>query len=166
MHERPRIEKLRRGHAVDVFDCGKAPLNRFLSRHALQSQQAGSSNTYVACEGDEIVGFYSLAYGQIEFADAPERLTKGVARHPVPIMLLARLAIARTHQGKGMGSGLLKDAIIRTLQAAEIAGLRAICVHAKDAEARSFYERYDFAPSPTDPLHLVLMLKDVRTMSQ
>lgn len=157
-----RIEKLRRDHPVDGFDCGKASLNRFLSRHALQSQQAGASTTYVAMHGDQLVGFYSLTYGHVEYAEAPERLTKGLARHPVPVMLLARLAVARSHHGKRIGAGLLKDAMLRTLQAAEIAGLRAVLVHAKDDEARAFYERFDFVPSPTDPHHLIVLLKDVR----
>jgi GNAT superfamily N-acetyltransferase len=159
-----RIEKLRRDHPVDGFDCGKEPLNRFLSRHALQSQQAGASTTYVAMHGHQLVGFYSLAYGHVEYADAPERLTKGLARHPVPVMLLARLAVARSYHGKRIGAGLLKDAMLRTLQAADIAGLRAILAHAKDDAARVFYERFEFVPSPTDPHHLMVLLKDVRAL--
>ncbi len=159
-----RIEKLRRAHAVQGFDCGKEALNRFLERHALQSQQAGATTTYLALHGDEVVGFYSLSVGQVEYADAPERLIKGLARHPVPVMLLARMAVASNHQGKRLGAGLLKDAMLRTLQASEIAGLRAFVVHAKDDEARAFYERFDFIPSPTDPYHLALLLKDVRAL--
>jgi len=100
--------------------------------------------------------------GQVEYADAPERLTKGIARHAVPIMLLARLAVALGQQGRGIGSGLLKDAMRRTLQAADIAGIRAFAVHAKDDEARAFYERFDFVPSPADPYHLFVLLKDLR----
>jgi len=96
--------------------------------------------------------------------DAPERLKKGLARHPVPIMLLARLAIAASWHGQGLGSGLLKDAMLRTLQAAEIAGIRAFAVHAKDHAARAFYERFDFVPSPSDPYHLFRLLKDVRAV--
>lgn len=159
-----RIEKLRRDHAVEGFDCGKAALNRFLERHALQSQQAGATTTYLALQGDEVVGFYSLSVGQVEYADAPERLTKGLARHPVPVMLLARMAVASGHQGRKLGAGLLKDAMLRTLQASEIAGIRAFVVHAKDDEARAFYERFDFVASPTDAYHLVLLLKDVRAL--
>jgi GNAT superfamily N-acetyltransferase len=156
------IEKLQRAHNVESFDCGKEPLNRFLTRFAFQNQQANASQTYVALSGDEIVGFYTLVVGQVEYADAPERLTKGLARHPVPIMLLARLAVARAWQGKRLGSGLLKDAMLRTLQAAGIAGIRAFAVHAKDDEARAFYERFDFIPSPADPYHLFILLKDGR----
>jgi GNAT superfamily N-acetyltransferase len=159
-----RIEKLGRHHAVEGFDCGKAALNRFLERHALQSQQAGAATTYLALRGDNIVGFYSLAVGQVDYADAPDRLTKGLARHPVPIMLLARLAVASNFQGMKLGAGLLKDAMLRTLQAAEIAGVRAFVVHAKDDEARAFYERFDFIASPTDAYQLMLLMKDVRAV--
>jgi len=159
-----RIEKLRRDHAVENFDCGKDGLNRFLVRHALQSQQSGASQTYVALSADDLVGFYSLVFGQVEYEGAAERLTKGLARHPVPVMILARLAVAAQWQGRGIGAGLLKDAMLRTVQAAAIAGIRALVVHAKDEQARAFYERFDFAPSPSDPWHLFVLLKDVRAM--
>jgi GNAT superfamily N-acetyltransferase len=115
--------------------------------------------------GDEVVGFYTLVVAQVEYNDAPARLAKGLARHPIPLMLLARLAIASAWQGRGLGAGLLKDAMLRTLQAAEIAGIRALAVHANDDAARSFYERFDFIASPTDPYHLYLLLKDVRTLA-
>jgi GNAT superfamily N-acetyltransferase len=159
-----RIEKLQRGHAVEGFDCGSEALNRFLIRHALQYEQAGASRTYVALDDIEIAGYYTLVVGQVEHAAAPERLKKGLARHPVPIMLLARLAIATHWQGKGLGSGLLKDAMLRTLQAADIAGIRAFAVHAKDDQARAFYERFDFVASPSDPYHLFRLLKDIRAI--
>jgi len=159
-----RIEKLHRGHALEGFDCGREALNRFLIRYALQNQQAGASQTYVAMAGAEVVGYYTLVVGQVEYDGAPERLRKGLARHPVPIMLLARLAIAANWQGKGLGSGLLKDAMLRALQAADIAGIRAFAVHAKDDEARAFYERFDFIPSPSDPYHLFRLLKDIRAV--
>lgn len=161
-----RIEKLQRIHNVEGFDCGQEALNRFLTRYALQNQQAGASQTYVALSGEEVIGFYSLVVGQIEYADAPERLTKGLARYPVPIMLLARLAAKLDWQGKGIGSGLLKDAMLRTLQAAAIAGIRAFAVYAKDDHARAFYERFDFVASATDPFHLFILLKDVRSALQ
>ena len=157
-----RIEALRREHAVDAFDCGKEALNRFLARYALQNQQAGASRTYVAIRDGEVLGYHSLVFGQAAVDDAPERLRKGVARHPVPLMVLARLAVATPAARQGIGSGLLKDALRRTLAAADIAGLRALAVHAKDDEARRFYEHFDFVASPTDPLHLFVLLKDVR----
>ncbi|MHA3790496.1 GNAT family N-acetyltransferase [Sphingomonas sp. YL-JM2C] len=157
-----RIEKLDRVHAVEGFDCGKDALNRFLTRNALQSQQAGASNTYVALDRERVVGFYSLVVGEVAYAEAAERLKKGLARHPVPVMLLARLAVVSDYQGKRLGAGLLKDAMVRTLQAADLGGIRALIVHAKDDEACGFYERYGFEPSPTDAYHLFILLKDVR----
>lgn len=162
MSEPPRIEKLRRGHPIDAFDCGRDALNLFLIRHAFQSQQASASQTYVALVGDAVVGFYTLVVAQVEYDAAPERLGKGLARHPIPLMLLARLAVATTWHGKGFGAGLLKDAMLRTLHAADIAGIRALAVHAKDDEARGFYERFDFVPSPSDSHHLFILLKDIR----
>lgn len=162
MNNPPVIEKLHRSHKVEGFDCGREALNRFLVRYALPNQQANASQTYVALADADIVGFYTLVFGQVQFEDAPERLTKGLARHPVPIMLLARLAVSVAWQRKGMGKGLLKDALLRTLQAANIAGLRAFAVHAKDEEARAYYEQFDFIPSPSDPFHLFILLKDIR----
>jgi GNAT superfamily N-acetyltransferase len=164
MSDQLRIEKLRRDHHVDQFDCGQEALNRFLIRYAFQNQQAEASQTYVAPVGDEVVGFYTLVVAQIEYDDAPERLGKGLAKHPIPLMLLARLAIATSWQGKGLGSGLLKDAMLRTLQAADIAGIRALAVHAKDDDARAFSGRFGFVPAPTDPYHLFVLLKDVRAI--
>jgi GNAT superfamily N-acetyltransferase len=157
-----RIEKLQREHEVDEFDCGRNALNRFLARYALQNDRAGASQTYIALADETVVGYYTLVVGQVKHAFAPERLTEGLVRHPVPIMLLARLAVARSWQGKGLGSGLLKDAIARTLQAADIAGIRAFAVHAKDDEARAFYEHFAFSPLPSDPYHLFRLLKDIR----
>jgi len=157
-----RIEKLRRDHPVEHFDCGREPLNRYLIRYAWQNQQAGSAQTYVGLDGDTVIGYYALAVGQVSPEQALRRLTKGLARHPIPIMLLARMAVDLRWQGQGVGKALLRDALERTLQAADIAGIRAFAVHAKDEQARSFYERFDFVPSPTDPLHLFLLLKDVR----
>ncbi len=165
MADHPRIEKLRRDHPVDAFDCGREALNRFLIRYAVPGQQAGASQTYLGLSGEEIVGFYTLVVGQVAYDDAPERLTKGLARYPVPLMLLARLAVSVAWQGKGVWAGLLKDAMCRTLQAADIAGIRAFAVHAKDDEARAFYADFGFIPSPSDPLHLFVLMKDTRRIA-
>ena len=160
-----RIEKLHRSHNVDLFDCGQPDLNRFLIRFALGNQQASASQTYVAiADQSEILGFYTLVVGQVSFDDAPQRLKKGLARHPVPIMLLARLAIDRRWHGQGLGSGLLKDAVKRTLQAADIAGIRALVVHAKDANAAAFYQHFNFVSAPSDPHHLYVLLKDLAAL--
>ena len=157
-----RIEKLRPDHLIEGFDCGREELNRYLWRYAWVNQQAGAGQTYVGLVGEVVVGYYTLAVGQVSRDLAPGRLTKGLARHPVPIMLLARLAVASTYQRQGVGKALLRDAMQRTVQAADIAGIRAFAVHAKDEEARRYYERFDFIPSPTDPMHLFVLLKDVR----
>lgn len=162
MSDTRRIEKLRRDHLVEGFDCGREALNRYLRRYAWQNQQAGAAQTYLGIADEAIIGYHTLAVGQVTIDDAPARLTKGLAKHPVPIMLLARLATDRRWQGQGVGRALLKDAIQRTLQAADIAGIRALAVHAKDREARRFYEHFDFVPSPTDPLHLFILPKDLR----
>lgn len=159
-----RVEKLTRGHAVDAFDCGQEALNRFLVRYALANQQANASQTYVGLADDMVIGFHTLVVGEVAHADAPERLSKGLARHPVPVMLLARLAVSSRWQGRGVGAGLLRDAVIRTIRAADIAGIRALVVHAKDDEARNFYRRFDFQDSPTDPLHLFALMKDLRNL--
>jgi GNAT superfamily N-acetyltransferase len=159
------IEKLARHHAVEDFDCGQAALNRFLLRFALSSQQANAAQTYVGLADAEIVGFYTLVVGEVAYADAPERLTQGLARHPVPLMLLARLAVGVRWQGRGIGAGLLKDAMRRTVQVAEIVGIRALAAHAKDAVARAFYAHFGFVASPTDPLHLFILTKDLRRVT-
>ncbi len=159
-----RVEKLHRRHAVDAFDCGEEPLNRFLLRYALPNSQANASQTYVGLADDAVIGFYTLVVGEVAYEGAPERLTKGLARHPVPIMLLARLAVSLDWQGKGVGAGLLRDAILRTLQAADIAGIRAFMVHAKDEHASAFYRHFGFEPSPSDPLHLYALIKDLQRL--
>ena len=157
-----RIEKLTRQHPVDDFDCGEDALNRFLSRFAFPNQQANASQTYIGLADSAIVGFYTLVVSEVTYDDAPERLKKGLARHPVPLMLLARLAVSQEWQGKGVGSGLLKDAMLRTTQAAEIGGIRAMAAHAKNDTACAFYEHFGFIPSPTDPLHLFVLTKDLQ----
>jgi GNAT superfamily N-acetyltransferase len=159
-----RIEKLGREHVLGAFDCGQPDLNAWLMKYALQNQSASSAQTYVGLVNSTVVGYYSLAVGQVEYADAPERLRKGLAMHPVPIMLLARLAVHKQWQGKGVGRALLRDAILRTVQASEIAGIRALVVHAKDDAAKRYYEQFDFVSSPTDPLHLFVLLKDLRRL--
>lgn len=159
-----RIEKLQPHHAVEAFDCGQEALNLFLRKHALQNQRSGGSQTYVGLVDETVIGYYALAVGSVEQEQAPERVRKGLAKHSIPIMLLARLSVDLHWQRKGVGAALLKDAILRTLQAADIAGIRAFVVHAKDEDARKFYERFDFLPSPSDPLHLFMLLKDVRKL--
>ncbi len=158
------VRKLAATDPVDAFDCGQPALNQFLQRYALASQKAHSAQTYVCCQGDAVAGFYSLAVGSAEPAGVPPRVMKGLARHPVPVMVLARLAVDVAHQRRGLGRALLKDALLRTAQAAGIAGIRCLLVHAKDDAARQWYESWEFEPSPTDPYHLFLLLKDLKAL--
>ena len=155
------IEKLRRDHVLDSFDCGKEDLNHFLKRQAWNNQQANSAQTYVLAKGLRVSGYYSLAAGSVTHDEATERVKKGLARHPVPVILLARLAVDVALNGKGIGSALLKDALVRTAQAADTIGARALLVHAKDDTAKAFYQHFDFEPSPSDPYHLLLIIKDL-----
>jgi GNAT superfamily N-acetyltransferase len=156
------IEKLHRSHTVDQFTCGQPELDRFLIRHALRAQQAHSSQTYIGVSGSEIVGFYTIVAGEVHHADAPERVIKGMPRHPIPVLVLARLAVHTKSQGSGIGSGLLLDALGRTLQVADVIGVRALAVHAKDDCAISFYRHFGFTPSPSDARHLFMLIKDIR----
>lgn len=158
------IRKLAATDQVDAFDCGHAALNQFLQRYAFVNQKANSAQTYVCCQGDAVVGFYSLAVGSVDPQGAPSRVMKGLARHPVPVMILARLAVDKEHQRKSLGKALLRDALLRTVRAADIAGIRCLLVHAKDDVARRWYESWEFEPSPTDPYHLFLMLKDLKKL--
>lgn len=159
-----KIEKLGRHHDVSGFICGEEALDRFLQRFALSNQLANGSQTYLALDGEEVIGFYSLVVGAVEHEAAPERLRKGLPRHPVPVMVLARLAISTARQGQGLGKWLLKDAILRTLQVADIAGLRALVVHAKDDAAMDYYRRFRFSEGFADPLHLYLLTKELKLL--
>ena len=155
------IEKLQRTHAVEDFTCGQPGLDRFLLRHALQSQQANASQTYVGVSGAAVIGFYTIVASDIQHADAPARVAKGMPRHPIPLLVLARLAVHSEWQGRRIGAGLLLDALRRTLQVADMVGVRALAVHAKDDAAAAFYRHFGFVPSPTDERHLFMLMKDI-----
>lgn len=156
------VRKLNAADGTDGFQCGQAPLDQYLQRFALGNQKANSAQTYVCCADGQVAGFYSLAVGSVETENAAPRILKGMARHAVPVMLLARLAVDVGHQRQGLGQALLKDALLRTSQAADIAGIRALLVHAKDESARQWYLSWEFEPSATDPFHLFLLLKDIK----
>jgi GNAT superfamily N-acetyltransferase len=155
------IEKLRRNHLLDGFDCGKDELNRFLRLQAWSSQQGQSAQTYVLAKDSAVLGFYSLAAGAVTHDNATDRVHKGQARHPIPVILLARLAVDLSMQKRGLGPALLKDALLRAARAADTIGARAILVYAKDDDAKGFYAHFDFEPSPSDPYNLLLIMKDV-----
>jgi len=159
------IEKLRRDHALDGFDCGKEELNRFLKKHALTNQASDGAQTYVLADGLTVRGYYSLAAGTVSHEGATERTKKGLARHAIPVVLLARLAVDTSMQGKKIGPALLKDALRRAVHAADTIGARAVLVHAKDDNAKGFYEHFNFEPSPSDPYHLMLIMKDLRRIT-
>ena len=144
------------------FDCGKPSLNDWLLRHALQAQGSGSARTFVVIGNASVLGYYSLVVGQVEPMEATERIRKGMGQYPIPTMLLARLAVSTTAQGQGIGMGLLQDAIRRTLNVAEQAGIRALLTHPIDDEAARFYQRFGFEVSPLRQGQLLLLLKDAK----
>ena len=152
---------LTKSHNRSEFDCGVSALNEYLKQYALQNQRKNAARTYVATRVNRIVGYYTLAYGSVSLAEAPPSVKAGLAKYPIPVILLARLAVDVTERGKGLGAGLLKDALLRTVQAAEIAGLRAMLVHAKDDAAKTFYQKFGFEPSPIDAYHLFMKVSDI-----
>lgn len=158
-----RPESLAREHDRTGFACGEPELDRWLADHALGAQAAGSARVFVSTDGHRVVGYYALAAAQLHADDASERALKGQPRgRPVPAVLLARLAVDLDHQEKGLGRSLLQDAMLRANQAAEELGIRVMLVHAKHERASRWYKRFGFEESPTDPLHLVLLMKDLR----
>lgn len=155
-------EALGAGYDLEAFDCGNAALNEWLIRHSRQAQTSGSAKTFVIADGEQAVGYYSLTVGQIDTLDAPERIRKGMGQYPIPVVILARLAVSRSHQGCGIGRGMLQEAIRRTLSMAEQAGIRAMLAHPVDEDAARFYKRFGFASSPLREQQLLLLLKDAR----
>lgn len=158
-----QVEALARPHDLSQFDCGThTSLNDWLKRFAWVNQQNETSRTYVVHRAGRVVAYYSIATGSTRREDSPARVAKGLANHPVPIILLTRLAVDKTEQGAGLGKALLKDALIRIAGAADIVGARAVLVHAIDTKAAAFYKRFNFEPSPANDLHLMLLMKDLR----
>ena len=156
-------EPLAAQHRLEGFDCGKPALNDWLLRHARQAQGSGSAKTFVVADDeDRVAGYFSLTVGQVDTLEAPERVRKGMGQYPVPVVILARLAVSREHQGLGVGVGMLQDAIRRTLAIAEQAGIRAMLTHPIDEEAARFYTRFGFIASPLREQQLLLLLKDAR----
>lgn len=151
---------LTREHELEGFDCGQASLNEWLQRYARQAQGSGSARTFVVVDGKQVVGYFSLTVGQVDTLDAPERVRKGMGQYPIPVILLARLAVDTRFQGQGIGVGLLKDAIRRVLMIAEQAGVRALMTHPLNEEAARFYQTFGFETSPLGEQQLLLLLKD------
>lgn len=159
-------DKLGTGHDLTDFDSGEPTLDDWLRRRALANEEGGSSRTYVVCVGKRVVGYYSLAVGAVAHVDAPGRVKRNTP-DPIPVMVLGRLAVDQDFQGRGIGSGLLRDAVLRTMQAAEIAGIRAILVHALSDAAKHFYQRHGFIASPIDPMTVMITVAEaVKTLGE
>ena len=152
-------EKLTAAHDLSHFECGEPALDDWLKRRALQNEKSGASRTYVLCAGRQVVGYYALAGGAVTHVSAPGRIKRNMP-DPVPVMVIGRFAIDVKFQGRGIGPALLKDAILRTVQAAEIAGIRAVLVHAISERAKRFYEKWGFIASPVDPMTLMVTVKE------
>jgi GNAT superfamily N-acetyltransferase len=152
-------EHLTQAHDVAAFESGVPDLDHWLKKRAVANEHAGASRTYVVCAGGRVVGYYALATGSVAHGRAVGRVRRNMP-DPVPVMILGRLAVDRARQGRNLGSSLLRDAVLRTLQAAKIGGIRAILVHAISEEAKRFYQRYGFAVSPVDPLTLMITVAE------
>ena len=154
-------EPLSAAHNIETFDCGETVLNNWLKRRALKNEGAGASRTFVVCLETEVVGYYVLATGSVMHKEAPGKIKRNMPE-PIPVMVLGRLAVDKNVQSIGIGRGLLKNAILRTLAVAKQAGIKALLVHALSEEARKFYLRCGFIESPLDPTVLMITLKDAR----
>lgn len=162
------VVPLARTHVVVGFDCGSAAQSEWLVRHALQAHQSGTSRVYVVTgnadeEQRRVVGYYALAAGSVAPASAPQRLAQGAGRYHQPVVILTRLGVDLSCQGLGLGRALVVDALRRVAAASEVIGVRALLIHCENDAARDFYLRLaKFDASPTDALHLFLLLKDLR----
>lgn len=156
-------EPLGPNHVLETFDCGRASLDTWLRRHAHHAAAADSARTYVIVDTEHgrVVAYHALTAAGLEREAVTPRIINGMPRYPVPVVLLARLAVDKTVAGRGIGAWLLRDAMTRTLAAADTIGVRAMLVHAIDGTARAFYLRHGLEPSPTDPLHLMILIKDI-----
>lgn len=162
MKEISGVEKISNAHSLDSFDCGKPALDEWLRRWARQAARDASAQTYAVHRGGVVTGYYAVCAGSVRREEASVRVGKGQPSRPIPVILLARLAVDRRERGTGLGKALLKDALLRIASAAEVVAARAVLVHAMDDEARAFYEHFGFEPSPVDPLQLFLLMKDLR----
>lgn len=160
-----RPEPLGKHHRFDDFDCSEPALDEWLKRHARGAHASDSARVFVAtlADGETVVGYYALAAAEVAPEEASARVLKGQPRErAVPAILLARLAVDREHQGAGLGRSLLQDALLRSMEAADAIGARVLLVHAKHDAAKTWYMQYSFEESPTDALHLMMLMKDVR----
>lgn len=156
-------EPLGPGHVLEGFDCGRASLNIWLTGHAGQAAAVGSARAYIVVDSEQerVVGYHALTAAGIERKDATARVIKGMPQYPIPVVLLARLAVDLSVAGRGLGGWLLRDAMLRTVAASETIGIRVMLVHAADDQARAFYLRHGVEPSHADPLHLMILIEDL-----
>jgi len=147
-------------HTVDAFDSGEKALDDWLRRHAKPNQVSGASRTFIICRGANVIGYYALAAGAITSNEAPGRLRRNMP-DPIPVIVLGRLAVHRPEQSKRLGSLLLRDAVLRTHQAAQAVGIAGILVHAISEDAKRFYQHWGFVECPSNALTLVTRLKDL-----
>jgi len=157
-------EPLKASHPLEGFDCGVPSLNDWLHRNASQAAAANSAKTFVVNDQQQerIVAYHALAAASVGHQEATRRAAGGMPKHPIPAVLLARLAVDSSVQHRGLGAWLLRDAMLRTLTAAEEMAVRVLLVHAINDDAQAFYLRHGFEPSPTDPLNLQMLTKDIR----
>ena len=160
------VELLAKDHELEAFDCGSEEQTTWLRRHARQAHQSDTAKVYVVCPRDErrVAGYYALTAGSVAHGAVPPRVAQGIGRHPVPVIILTRLGVDHTEQGNGLGSALVRDALLQCASIAGRVGVRALLVHAESEQAAGFYQGLEvgFEPSPTDPLHLLLLMKDLR----
>ncbi len=154
-------EPLGNHHQIASFDSGVPSLDDWLKRRAAQNQLSGASRAFVTCDGEQVAGYYALASSAVAPAAAPGRFRRNMP-DPIPVVVLARLAVARSHQGQGLGRALFQDAARRVIHAAEAIGIRGLLVHALSEEAKAFYLRLGLDPSPLDPMTLMAAIADLR----
>ncbi len=152
-------EPITTSHLTESFACGIPVLDEWIKRRALKNKISGASRTFVVCQDGQIIGYYALATGNIEHRGAPGKIRRNMP-DPIPVMVLGRLAVDQKWQRTGVGCGLLKDAILRTLSVSQQAGIRALLVHALSEDAKQFYARNGFLESPLDPMTLMIALQD------
>lgn len=160
--EEPRLQRLAVHHDLASFDCGEHSLNVWLRRHALAAQRMDSARTFLLLDRGRVIGYFSLTMGSVRRADAPARLVRGMPRYPAGIVLLARLAVERSEQGRGLGGALLAEALRKAVAAAEHAAARLLVVDAIDTRAAAFYRRWGFVETPEQPLRLYRRVSDIR----
>jgi predicted N-acetyltransferase YhbS len=151
-------------HATANFDCGLPALNEWLQKHAWSSERSNATRTFVVLEGNEIIAYYSVCFGSVKSAEAPARMSQGQGQYDIGVLVLARLAVSKNWQGRGLGAGLLKEALMKAVSALEYGGLRGVLVHAKDDEGANFYQRFQFERFSEHPLTLSLLMKDIKAV--